>query len=242
MIPIDTAPDTTAPDTTAPDTTAPDIRPWDRRALRITEEIVDRVEATDLDRPTPCSEWTLHKLLAHMIGQNHGFAAAAEGVRTERADWADREFGDDWAGAFRDSSARVARAFAREGVLDTEFWLPEVRGGQMFPARTAIGFHFVDYVVHGWDVAAAIGVPAAYEAELLDAVLPYVEEVPDGSNRLQPGSSFRPGLATGSTDRLDRILAMLGRSPRWPVEAGEPADAGAPLSGSAEPGEPGAGA
>jgi uncharacterized protein (TIGR03086 family) len=164
-----------------------------------------------------------------MIGQNHGFAAAADGVRTERADWADREFGDDPAGAFRASSARVSEAFAREGVLDGEFWLPEVRGGQMFPARTAIGFHFVDYVVHGWDVAASIGVPAVFEAELLDAVLPFAEEVPDGSNRLQPGASFRPGLSTAGSDRLDRILAMLGRSPRWP-------DAPSPSAGA--PGDP----
>ncbi|MFF2073807.1 TIGR03086 family metal-binding protein [Kitasatospora sp. NPDC058162] len=210
MIPINTTPD---------NGTAPDIRPWDRRALQVTEEIIDRVTVEDLGRPTPCSEWTLHKLLAHMIGQNHGFAAAAEGVRTERADWADREFGDDWAGAFRASSARVSEAFAGDGVLAGEFWLPEVRGGQMFPARTAIGFHFVDYVVHGWDVAAAIGVPAEFEAELLDAVLPFVEEVPDGSNRRRPDASFRPGLSTGSADRLDRILAMLGRPPRWPAGA-----------------------
>jgi len=59
-----------------------------------------------------------------------------------------------------------------------------------FPARTAIGFHFVDYVVHGWDVAVAIGVPARSAPEPLHGVLPYVREVPDGAGSRVPP---RPG-------------------------------------------------
>ncbi|WP_377270132.1 TIGR03086 family metal-binding protein [Peterkaempfera sp. SMS 1(5)a] len=194
-----------------------DIRPWDRRALQITETLVDQVDPGRLDVPSPCTGWTLRRLLAHMIGQNHGFAAAADGELTDRAAWADRDFGDDPSAAFRASSARVVAAFAREGVLDGRFWLPEVRGGQMFPARTAIGFHFVDYVVHGWDVAASIGVPAPFDDDLLAAVLPYAEEVPDGDNRRRPGASFQPALAIADGRPLDRILAMLGRSPAWPA-------------------------
>ena len=123
----------------------------------MTEAVVEQVRKEHLDLPTPCARWTLRQLLAHMIGQNHGFAAAADGELTDRTAWADREFGDEPAAAFAESSAAVSRSFARDGVLDSQMWLPEVRGGQMFPAATAIGFHFVDYVVHGWDVARAIG-------------------------------------------------------------------------------------
>lgn len=182
----------------------------------MTQEIVERVTPDRLDLPTPCSEWTLRQLLEHMIGHNHGFAAAAEGERTDEAAWADRPFGDDPAGAFAASSARVTAAFAREGVLEEGWWLPLVRGGQVFPARTAMGFHFVDYVVHGWDVAVAIGVRPVFPAEVLAAVEPYVDEVPDGPNRRQAGASFRPGVGTDSADPLDRIVAKLGRSPSWP--------------------------
>ncbi|MEV8017792.1 TIGR03086 family metal-binding protein [Streptomyces sp. NPDC086554] len=195
-----------------------DIRPFDRRALEVTEKIVDQVGPEHLSLPTPCAQWSLRQLLAHMTGQNHGFAAAADGEASDASVWADREIDDDPAGSFRASSARVTEAFAREGVLDGEFWLPEVRGGQMFPARTAIGFHFVDYVVHGWDVAASLGVPAPFDDETLAAVLPYAQEVPDGQNRREPGASFRPGLPEPSGERpLDHVLAMLGRSPNWPA-------------------------
>ena len=194
----------------------PDVRPLDRQALEVTATIVDQVRPDQLDLPTPCGAWRLRQLLAHMIGQNHGFADAGEGKRTDRSDWADRPFGDDPAGPFRASAARVTEAFAQHGLLEREFWLPEVRGGMSFPARTAIGFHFVDYVVHGWDVAAAIGVPARFAPELLHGVLPYAREVPDGAGRRAPGAAFRPGLAPTGTDPLAQILALLGRSPSWP--------------------------
>lgn len=194
-----------------------DIRPLDRRALQVTERIVDQVQPHHLDLPTPCAQWTLRELVAHMIGQNHGFADAADGKHTDLDDWASREFGDDPAGAFRASSTRVADAFAQDGVLEREFWMPEVRGGMSFPARMAIGFHFVDYIVHGWDVAAAIGVPASFGDDLLRAVLPIAEAVPDGTNRREPGAAFSPGLPSTSADLLDRVLTTLGRSPSWPA-------------------------
>jgi uncharacterized protein (TIGR03086 family) len=94
-----------------------DIRPLDHRALAVTEEIVDQVKPVHLSRPTPCADWSLRQLLAHMIGQNYGFAAAADGESSDRTVWADRDFGDDPAPAFRASSARVSAAFAREGLL-----------------------------------------------------------------------------------------------------------------------------
>ncbi|WP_225447070.1 TIGR03086 family metal-binding protein [Streptacidiphilus sp. PB12-B1b] len=193
-----------------------DIRSLDRRTLEITQAVVGQVRPDHLDRPTPCAEWTVRQLLAHMTGQNYGFAAAADGIHTDRSHWADRDLGSDPAAAFRASATRVTDAFARDGVLDTDLWLPEVRGGQSFPARTAIGFHFVDYVVHGWDVAAAIAVPAPFDEELLHAVLPYALDVPEGEVRLRPGAAFSPGLATDRTDPLARVLAVLGRSPSWP--------------------------
>ncbi len=74
--------------------------------------------------------------------------------------------------------------------------------------------------MHGWDVVASLGVPAPFDDETLAAVLPYAEEVPDGQNRREPGASFRPGLpAPDAGPLLDRILATLGRSPKWSVQA-----------------------
>ncbi len=134
-----------------------DIRDLDRRALETTVEIVAAVTADQLELPTPCAEWTLRQLLGHMIGQHYGFAASARGETSDLSVWADRPAGADLHAAYAAAVADVTAAFAEDGVLDRRLWLPEIRDGARFPATMAIGFHFLDYVVHGWDVARSIG-------------------------------------------------------------------------------------
>ncbi|WP_189317585.1 TIGR03086 family metal-binding protein [Streptomyces brasiliensis] len=197
-----------------------DIRELDARALEIAESVVNQVDVSMLGRPTPCAQWTLGQLLAHMTGQNYGFAAAARGETVDRGVWADRSVGVDPAGVFAASAGEVAAAFAEPDVLTRSLWLPEIRGGQMFPARQAIGFHLLDYVVHGWDVAVSIGVRAEFDADLLAAVLPIAEQVPTGTAREREDAQFQPALETGDmAGRLEWILQLLGRSPNWPAQA-----------------------
>ncbi|WP_329125324.1 TIGR03086 family metal-binding protein [Streptomyces sp. NBC_01465] len=187
-----------------------------RRVLETTTGIVAAVHPGQLPLPTPCGEWNLSQLLAHMTGQNHGFAAVARGERSDASVFADRPVDDDPAAGFAASAADVLSAFAEPGVLERDFWLPEVRNGITLPGRIAVGFHFIDYVVHGWDVAAAIGVPITFDAEVLAAGVPIAEAVPDDASRKETGAAFAPGLdSTPDTDTFDRILRALGRDPDW---------------------------
>ncbi|MFC1421467.1 TIGR03086 family metal-binding protein [Streptacidiphilus cavernicola] len=195
-----------------------DIRELHRRALTTAQSVVDQVDPDRLDLPTPCSAWTLGRLLAHMTGQNHGFAASARGESEDLSIWEDRQVDADPAGVFAASAADVTAAFAADLTLERTLWLPEIHPRFRFPAAQAIGFHYIDTVVHAWDVAAAIGAPLAFDQDLLDAALPIAEFVPDGESRLAPGAAFRPAIASGSEPggpTLDRILALLGRSPQW---------------------------
>ncbi|MFB7947518.1 TIGR03086 family metal-binding protein [Kitasatospora phosalacinea] len=213
--------DTQDADTQEADARAADVRELDARALKAAQSYVDRVDTAALDRPTPCGPWTLGQLLAHMTGQNHGFAAAARGEGRTPAEWADRPVGTDPAGAFAASAAEVCAAFAEPGVPERAFWLPEVRDGGPFPARQAIAFHFLDYLVHGWDVAVSIGLRPAFDADLVAAVLPIAALVPTGPARDLPGAAFGPALETatgaaGATDDpFDQVLRLLGRDPDW---------------------------
>ena len=68
------------------------------------------------------------------------------------------------------AAADVLDAFADDGVLDASFALPDFGPGAAFPGSQAIGFHFVDYVVHGWDVARAIESPFTLPADVIAAV------------------------------------------------------------------------
>ncbi len=193
-----------------------DIRELDRRVVRASMGLVAMVTVEDLGRPTPCADWTLAELLAHMTAQHHGFAASAEGGGADLAAWRAEPLGDDAVPAYIKAAGRVMTAFAADGVLDREFSLPEVVTGMTFPAPQAISFHFIDYLVHSWDVARSLGVAFAPEPDLLEAAWPVAKLVPDDEQRLEPGAAFRPSLpAPDDATDFDRLLALLGRSPTW---------------------------
>ena len=195
-----------------------DIVGLDARAIRASVQVVSQVSATDLARPTPCPDWTLAELLAHMTAQHNGFAAAAAGDGADLVHWQTGAPVADPVGEYTAAAARVTAAFAAAGALAGEFVLPEISPKLRFPAAEAIGFHFVDYVVHGWDVARTIGVEPGFDADLVHDALEQAARVPGGDARLVPGAAFRPGVAVpASAPELDQVVAMLGRSPDWPA-------------------------
>ena len=196
--------------------TTADIRDLDARAVRASVDVVEGITALDLSRPTPCSEWTLGDLLAHMTVQHRGFTAASAGRGADPAVWKAGAPSPDPVADYAMAAELVIAAFAQPGVLERGFAIPEIMPGMEFPAPQAISFHFIDYVVHGWDVARALGQPYELDADLVQAAVPMAEAVPEGERRLRPGAAFRPGLAApDDASPMDRILAMLGRDPAW---------------------------
>jgi len=191
-----------------------DIVALDALAVRASTDLVGRVRPADMARPTPCADWTLHGLIAHMAAQHYGFAAAAAGDG-DPARWRPRRLGSDPGADYRAAARAVLAAFAAPGVMDRRFPLPEFAAGPDFPARQAVSFHFVDYVVHSWDVARSLGLEADFPGEVLEAALRVAEAVPGGGARLAPGAAFAPAVAAPGGPLLDRIVAALGRAPGW---------------------------
>ncbi|MHC9291631.1 TIGR03086 family metal-binding protein [Mycobacterium sp. LTG2003] len=196
-----------------------DIRPQHRIAVLRSVDLVDTVQTADLDRPTPCAEWSLAELLAHMTVQHRGFAAASRGNGSDEAVWRPETVADavraDPSGTYASAAHDVLDAFAADGVTEATFALPEFGPNATFPGALAIGFHFVDYVVHGWDVAAALGVAYDLPDDVIAAVLPLVEAIPDGDFREAAGAPFGRAVSASATTDFARILAHLGRRPDW---------------------------
>jgi uncharacterized protein (TIGR03086 family) len=193
----------------------PDLIELDATAVRASVDLVAQLTPADLTRPTPCTGWTLHGLLAHMTTQHYGFAAAAAG-QDGPGPWRLRRPGPDPARDYRDAARTVLGAFAADGVLARDFTLPEFEPRQRFPAAQAISFHFIDYVVHSWDVARTLGLPVSFGPGLLAAARGVASEVPGGEARLRPGAAFAPAITWPEPGGLDEIVALLGRSPAWP--------------------------
>ena len=197
--------------------TAGDIVRLDASAVRASVQVVSQARAADLARATPCEAWTLAELLAHMTAQHNGFAAAATGDGADLVRWQTGAPAADPVGEYASAAAQVLAAFGAPGVLDRDFTLPEISPQLRFPAEQAIGFHLVDYVVHGWDVARTLCLRYDLEPALLAAALPIARSVPDGQNRRRTGASFAPRVAVTMGSKLDHIVALLGRQPGWPV-------------------------
>ena len=193
-----------------------DIVGLDAQAVRASVQVTPQASAADLARPTPCLDWTLAELLTHMTAQHNGFAAAAAGDGADLVHWQTGAPVADPVGEYAAAAERVIAAFAAAGVLAGEFVLPEISPKLRFPAAEAIGFHFVDYVVHGWDVARALGRDYDLEPDVLAAVLPIAQAVPDGERRRRPGAAFAPRVAATSGAPVDQVVALLGRRPGWP--------------------------
>ncbi|MBW0107049.1 maleylpyruvate isomerase N-terminal domain-containing protein [Pseudonocardia sp. KRD291] len=95
-----------------------------RRASDDATAVIARIGAGDRGRDTPCAGWDLDALLAHLIGQNHGFA-------------------DDPAADWQASADRLVTSFAR-APAETTVLLAEIRPDG--PGRSAPGASFAPVV------------------------------------------------------------------------------------------------
>ena len=191
--------------------TIAELRRLHRSALDDTQVVLQDVRPVNLDQPTPCAGWDLRTLLGHVIGQNHGFAAAAETGDAPPEAYEDRPPAPDGiVEQWRESAERVTAAFA-DAPVGRRVRLVEISDDIRFPIDTVVGFHLLDTVVHNWDVATALGRPYRPDDALLSATLAQALHVPDGASRLSPGSAFAPGLARGGVDDWSDTLALLGR-------------------------------
>jgi uncharacterized protein (TIGR03086 family) len=187
----------------------------DAKAVRTSIELVSTATDADLSRPTPCRAWTLYGLLAHMTTQHYGFAAASRG-ESDPAIWKLRDLGDDPVKAYTESAEHVLEAFAEPGVSDRTFALHEFGPNAAFPGAQAISFHFIDYIVHSWDVAKSLGKPVTFAPATLEAAQSVAHVVPTGDVRRAPGTAFATDIPWTGDNPLDQIVAYLGRNPTWP--------------------------
>lgn len=186
-----------------------DLRDADRRALDQAGGFIAAVGPEDLARSTPCAGWTLEVLLRHMVSHNHGFAAAARGEAAQRAVWEDASLGDDPYQAYQDSAAELTAVFGANGVLDRKL---EVYGYGVFAAPTAISMHFVDFLVHGWDVARSIGSPGELDEELSAEALRIALRWPYH----RPDKAFGEKVEVpADAPTYQRLVGYLGRHPQW---------------------------
>ncbi|OBA77044.1 TIGR03086 family protein [Mycobacterium sp. 1554424.7] len=167
------------------------------------------VREADLSAPTPCPDWDLRGLLAH--------------VRTSLAEVADvlaaRDLDNASEGAAADGDPSDPVAALRAGIVDfvlastvlpTADRLCQIQG-RALPAKTVVYVGAIEMVLHAWDIAQAcrtdLPIPPDVASPLLWVSPPLAEAGLAGHVFAAPLAA--PATATPS----DQLLALFGRRP-----------------------------
>lgn len=191
----------------------PDLAPIARRVAKL----VRHVDDADLDRPTPCPEYAVRELLAHIGGLALAFRDAARkqlGPSTDTDPGAARPMLEEgWRVVLPRRLGELAEAWREPGA-----WEGMTRaGGVDLPGAVAGRVAFNELLIHGWDLARATGqeyAPAEEELRVSYELLAPAAEEP-GRNGL-----FGPPVPVPDTaPLLDRVVGLSGRRPEWGAAA-----------------------
>ena len=167
------------------------------------QPVVASVGSDQWSAPTPCGDWDVRTLLAHVVGGNRVFAAAVGGVPLGQARQAlaGDPLGPDPVLAYAESAAAVAAAFREPGALERSVTIPF----GTVPAAAALHLRVVEALVHGWDLARATGRTVSYPDDVVEQEIAFSREfvglVPPDRTPFAPPHP------------LDRLVALLGRDP-----------------------------
>lgn len=167
---------------------------------------VDRIQTMQMNDPTPCSEFTVHGVLDHMMV---GGGTAAYLFRGEDAPELKAPGVYGWvpAAEFRkvmdDLLAAVKFPDAMERQMTTPF-------GKM-PGETFARLVAFDGLIHGWDLASSTG----QRFEVPPAVVSAVDEFARTAltSEMRDGETFKDETtAPEDAGQFERLVAFSGRS------------------------------
>lgn len=177
-------------------------------AARRMSQLVASVPDAGLIHSTPCENTSVADLLDHINGFSIAFAGAARKANDETTSGAPRADGANLERDWRERIPERVRALADAWHADDAWHGTTRAGGFDMPAEIAGIIALDELVIHGWDLARAIGAP--YEATdiELDALRPFVQNAP-------PGLFAPPVPVPDDAPPLARVIALAGRYPDW---------------------------
>ncbi|TDB72203.1 TIGR03086 family metal-binding protein [Micromonospora sp. KC723] len=182
-----------------------------RRSLA---EFIDRVEQVAPAQwadPTPCPDWDVRALVNHVVAEDRwtvpplaGRTAAEVGDRFDGD-----QLGDDPVGAARQAASQAEVAATRPGALDG---IVRHRAGDTV-AGEYLHQLVAEHLVHGWDLAVAIGANPRLDA---DAVAVCARWLARQAGEHRTGDPTLPGRPVpADVNAQDRLIAAFGRDPDW---------------------------
>lgn len=183
------------------------------RAVDPLISLVRRLPDEALDRTTPCDEFDLRRLVNHLLFWGPALVGAASKVETPPAGedeaTADLTFGE-WQKDLVDLLEQLDRAWSQPASWEG---FTTMGGPDPFPASVVGGMVLGEIVIHGWDLAQAVGEQVDWDAEVVAAVH---DEVAGTAEMGRGMGIYGPEVAVDSdAAMLDRALGLTGRDPAW---------------------------
>ncbi len=166
------------------------------------------VEPRHWGQPTPCADWDVRQLVAHVLDEQLWVAPLLMGQTiAEVGDrFAGDQMGDDavaaWSAASSDAVAALSDDTALEGTVHLSYG---DEGGREYAWQVT-----VDTFIHTWDLARALEADESLDPTVLDHALEYL-----GPRAEMWRSAGAFGQAVETADDASpqaRLLALVGRS------------------------------
>lgn len=215
---------------TAPTLTAPDLRTELATAQDWYADLVAAVRDDQLDGPTPCTEFDVRQLLAHMSVVQEKIVGFATEHRDTLADHDEPQAIRDASAEQRatahvdgltpDARADAARAWAQQArtvwtddVLDTPI---QLGWGPVLPGRIVAAIYLMEVLTHSWDLATATGQPSTAPGALGEAGLAAARMIlPESPRGAAAGVPFGPVVVPAAdADATEQMVNWTGRVTR----------------------------
>jgi uncharacterized protein (TIGR03086 family) len=167
------------------------------------ESLAAKVTDDQLDRPTPCSEFTVADLLAHLLGLSRAFRDAANKANgASQSPPPPMALPADWRSALPARLAELVDAWRRPEAVEGM----TRAGGLELPGAVARKVAIDELVLHGWDLAVATRQEFAPQDAALDECLAVRGD----------GGIFGPVVPVAAdAPKFDKVLGLSGRDPNW---------------------------
>lgn len=179
-------------------------------AMILTDKVISGVSGENLNKPTPCSEWDVEKLVNHMLNELAWIAPLIEGKTI--AEVGDSLDGDLIKGkaavSWLDYCTAASEAMAKADPKAIAHLSYADKSNQAYVDEVS-----ADLIVHGWDLAQALGMDYVIDDKTAAAVLKATEDVmPLGRRGGLIGEEVK--VPEGAS-AMDKMLAIYGRSANW---------------------------
>lgn len=175
---------------------------WEAAVPRMRQYLA-AVKPSQLNDPTPCSEWNVKALVDHIVQGTEMMGSIIGGTASPAA-----PAGSGIVASFDAAVAKLRQAAGAPGALQKSYTTPW--GAQMTGAEL-MGGAFLDAVVHGWDLAKASGQATQMDPKLAEAC--YAMFAPAAPQLRQQGVVGPEVKIAARASIQDKLLGTMGRKP-----------------------------